>query len=94
MDCKFHEDKDRHYLLAFEFHYGHSIGLLKWKGCGIDRKVLEMIQGNTCPVEIEGGRDCCRQSQYRKLDPKLNTDVVITCLKNRKVLVTLMKPIF
>ena len=55
-----------------------------------------MIQGNTCPAEIqrEGG-GCCELSQYRKLDPKLNTSVVIMiCPKNRKVLVTLMKSIF
>lgn len=41
-----------------------------------------------------GRRDCCGLNQYRKLNPKLNTDVVIICLKNRKVLVTLMKPVF
>lgn len=33
------------------------MGLLKWKECGVYRKHLRMIQGNTCPVEIqrEGG---------------------------------------
>lgn len=55
-----------------------------------------MIQGNTCPVEIQReGWGCCELSQYRKLDPKLNTDVVIMiCPENRKVLVTLIKSIF
>lgn len=42
----------------------------------------------------ERGRGCYELSQYRKLDPKLNTDIVIMiCPKNRKVLVTLMKSI-
>ena len=45
-------------------------------------------------IQREGG-GCCELSQYRKLDPKLNTDIVIMiCPKNRKVLVNLMKSIF
>lgn len=42
----------------------------------------------------ERGRGCCGLSQYRKLDSKLNTNIVIICPKNRKVLVTLVKSIF
>lgn len=53
-----------------------------------------MIQGNPCPGEGQGGRGCCGLSQSRKLDPKLNADIVIICPKNRKVLLTLMKSIF
>lgn len=55
-----------------------------------------MSQGNTCPVEIQRkGGGCGELSQYRKLDPKLNTNIVIMiCPENRKVLVTLMKSIF
>lgn len=42
----------------------------------------------------ERGRGFCGLSQYRKLNPKPNTDVVIICPRNRKVMLTLMKPIF
>lgn len=42
----------------------------------------------------ERGRGCCGLSQDRKLNPKLNTDIVIICPRNRKVLVTRKKPIF